>query len=190
VPRQLCGVSQSLSQLYSLLSFHASTCTLFSTSLSSSLHFIASSLLSILPYLPSSPLYSISTSHLSSLLYLSPSSVSPLPPVSRPSSLPSLLSPYSHPPFHTSISIRPGESEGGSEVFRTDYFGQPACLAQSPQLYKQMAISADMERVYEIGPVFRAENSHTRRHLCEFTGLDLEMAISGYLISLLCDFNS
>jgi aspartyl/asparaginyl-tRNA synthetase len=70
-----------------------------------------------------------------------------------------------------------GESEGGSDVFRTDYFGQPACLAQSPQLYKQMAISADMERVYEIGPVFRAENSNTRRHLCEFTGLDMEMAI-------------
>ena len=70
-----------------------------------------------------------------------------------------------------------GESEGGSDVFRTDYFGQPACLAQSPQLYKQMAISADLERVYEIGPVFRAENSNTRRHLCEFTGLDLEMSI-------------
>lgn len=71
-----------------------------------------------------------------------------------------------------------GESEGGSEVFRTDYFGQKACLAQSPQLYKQMAISADLERVFEIGPVFRAEKSFTRRHLCEFTGLDLEMAIN------------
>mmetsp|Transcript_19859 Transcript_19859/g.28397 ORF Transcript_19859/g.28397 Transcript_19859/m.28397 type:complete len:584 (-) Transcript_19859:2172-3923(-) len=70
-----------------------------------------------------------------------------------------------------------GESEGGSEVFRTDYFGQPACLAQSPQLYKQMAISADFDRVFEIGPVFRAEKSFTRRHLCEFTGLDFEMAI-------------
>jgi lysyl-tRNA synthetase class II len=54
------------------------------------------------------------------------------------------------------------ESEGGSEVFRTDYFGTPACLAQSPQLYKQMAISADLERVFEIGPVFRAEKSFTR----------------------------
>jgi len=71
-----------------------------------------------------------------------------------------------------------GESEGGSDVFRTDYFGQSACLAQSPQLYKQMAISADLGRVFEIGPVFRAENSNTRRHLCEFTGLDLEMAIT------------
>ena len=75
-----------------------------------------------------------------------------------------------------------GESEGGSDVFRTDYFGTPACLAQSPQLYKQMAISSDLERVYEIGPVFRAENSHTRRHLCEYTGLDMEMAIKGQSI--------
>uniref|UniRef100_A0A7S1UCM0 aspartate--tRNA ligase n=1 Tax=Phaeomonas parva TaxID=124430 RepID=A0A7S1UCM0_9STRA len=71
-----------------------------------------------------------------------------------------------------------GESEGGSEVFRTDYFGKPACLAQSPQLYKQMAISGDLGRVFEVGPVFRAEQSHTRRHLCEFTGLDMEMQIN------------
>jgi len=70
-----------------------------------------------------------------------------------------------------------GESESGAGVFTTDYFGTTACLAQSPQLYKQMAISSDLERVFEIGPVFRAENSNTRRHLCEFTGLDLEMAI-------------
>ena len=70
-----------------------------------------------------------------------------------------------------------GESEGGADVFRTNYFGQTATLAQSPQLYKQMAISADLGRVYEIGPVFRAENSKTRRHLCEFIGLDVEMEI-------------
>ena len=70
----------------------------------------------------------------------------------------------------------PGASEGGADAFRTDYFGQVATLAQSPQLYKQMAIAADMERVFEIGPVFRAEKSHTRRHLCEYTGLDMEMA--------------
>jgi len=76
-----------------------------------------------------------------------------------------------------SPKIISGESEGGAGVFRLDYFGAPACLAQSPQLYKQMAISADMERVFEVGAVFRAENSNTRRHLCEFTGLDLEMAI-------------
>eukprot|EP00548_Thalassiothrix_antarctica_P010554 CAMPEP_0194160752 /NCGR_PEP_ID=MMETSP0152-20130528/78556_1 /TAXON_ID=1049557 /ORGANISM="Thalassiothrix antarctica, Strain L6-D1" /LENGTH=739 /DNA_ID=CAMNT_0038870467 /DNA_START=655 /DNA_END=2874 /DNA_ORIENTATION=- len=73
-----------------------------------------------------------------------------------------------------------GESESGAGVFTTDYFGTTACLAQSPQLYKQMAIASDMNRVFEIGPVFRAEKSHTRRHLCEFTGLDLEMAIDDH----------
>lgn len=52
-----------------------------------------------------------------------------------------------------------------------------AFLAQSPQLAKQMAIAADFERVYEIGPVFRAEDSNTHRHMTEFIGLDLEMAI-------------
>jgi aspartyl/asparaginyl-tRNA synthetase len=52
-----------------------------------------------------------------------------------------------------------------------------AFLAQSPQLAKQMAIAADFGRVYEIGPVFRAENSFTHRHMTEFIGLDLEMAI-------------
>jgi len=78
-----------------------------------------------------------------------------------------------------------GESESGAGVFTTDYFGTTACLAQSPQLYKQMAISSDMTRVFEIGPVFRAENSHTRRHLCEFTGLDLEMAIDDHYMETL-----
>jgi aspartyl-tRNA synthetase len=71
-----------------------------------------------------------------------------------------------------------GASEGGSEVFTLDYFGQRACLAMSPQLHKQMtAACSGFERVFETGPVFRAENSNTRRHLCEFTGLDLEMVI-------------
>jgi nondiscriminating aspartyl-tRNA synthetase len=78
-----------------------------------------------------------------------------------------------------------GESESGAGVFTTDYFGTVACLAQSPQLYKQMAISSDLERVFEIGPVFRAEKSHTRRHLCEFTGLDLEMAINDHYMETL-----
>ena len=73
-----------------------------------------------------------------------------------------------------------GESESGAGVFTTDYFGTTACLAQSPQLYKQMAISSDLNRVFEVAPVFRAEKSHTRRHLCEFTGLDLEMAIEDH----------
>ena len=78
-----------------------------------------------------------------------------------------------------------GESESGAGVFTTEYFGQTACLAQSPQLFKQMAISSDLTRVFEIGPVFRAENSHTRRHLCEFTGLDLEMAIDDHYMETL-----
>uniref|UniRef100_A0A7N0U771 aspartate--tRNA ligase n=1 Tax=Kalanchoe fedtschenkoi TaxID=63787 RepID=A0A7N0U771_KALFE len=70
-----------------------------------------------------------------------------------------------------------GSSEGGAAVFRLDYKGTPACLAQSPQLHKQMAINGDFGRVFEIGPVFRAEDSFTHRHLCEFTGLDVEMEI-------------
>ena len=70
-----------------------------------------------------------------------------------------------------------GTSEGGAAVFRLDYKGQPACLAQSPQLHKQMSISGDFRRVFEVGPVFRAEDSYTHRHLCEFTGLDAEMEI-------------
>ena len=63
-------------------------------------------------------------------------------------------------------------------VFKLEYFGNPAFLAQSPQLYKQMAIAADFEKVFEIGPVFRAEDSNTHRHLCEFTGMDFEMAFN------------
>jgi aspartyl/asparaginyl-tRNA synthetase len=78
-----------------------------------------------------------------------------------------------------------GESESGAGVFTTDYFGTTACLAQSPQIYKQMAISSDFNRVFEIGPVFRAENSNTRRHLCEFTGLDLEMTINDHYMETL-----
>lgn len=67
-------------------------------------------------------------------------------------------------------------SEGGASVFQVSYFERAAFLAQSPQLYKQMLIAARFERVMEIGPVFRAENSNTARHLTEFTGLDMEMA--------------
>ncbi|WP_419241740.1 aspartate--tRNA(Asn) ligase [Cardinium endosymbiont of Nabis limbatus] len=70
-----------------------------------------------------------------------------------------------------------GASEGGADVFKVDYFGKPACLAQSPQLYKQMALIGDFKRVFEVGPVFRAENSDTNRHLTEFIGVDLEMVI-------------
>ncbi|KAI9139082.1 hypothetical protein BKA69DRAFT_1040340 [Paraphysoderma sedebokerense] len=68
-------------------------------------------------------------------------------------------------------------SEGGANVFKINYFKKSdAFLAQSPQLYKQMMICADFDKVFEIGPVFRAENSFTHRHMTEFTGLDLEMA--------------
>lgn len=67
-------------------------------------------------------------------------------------------------------------SESGASVFSVSYFKSNAFLAQSPQLPKQMCIAADFEKVYEIGPVFRAENSNTHRHMTEFTGLDLEMA--------------
>ena len=58
-------------------------------------------------------------------------------------------------------------TEGGSGVFEINYFNTPAFLTQSPQFYKQMAIAGDMEKVFEIGPVFRAENSNTARHLTE-----------------------
>ncbi|KAK6496264.1 aspartate--tRNA ligase dps1 [Arthrobotrys musiformis] len=67
-------------------------------------------------------------------------------------------------------------SEGGANVFEVTYFNRKAYLAQSPQLYKQMLIAGDFERVFEIAPVFRAEDSNTPRHMTEFTGLDLEMA--------------
>lgn len=66
-------------------------------------------------------------------------------------------------------------SEGGSNVFSVKYFKEMAYLAQSPQLYKQMAIAADFQKVFTIGSVFRAEDSNTHRHLTEFIGLDLEM---------------
>lgn len=67
-------------------------------------------------------------------------------------------------------------SESGSEVFEVDYFNQKAYLAQSPQFYKQMAIAAGYEKVFEVAPAFRAENSNTNRHATEFTSFDLEFA--------------
>lgn len=67
-------------------------------------------------------------------------------------------------------------SESGSEVFEVDYFEDKAYLAQSPQFYKQMAIAAGYERVFEVAPAFRAENSNTNRHATEFTSFDLEFA--------------
>ncbi|RPI27352.1 MAG: aspartate--tRNA(Asn) ligase, partial [Chloroflexota bacterium] len=67
-------------------------------------------------------------------------------------------------------------SESGAELFELDYFERKAYLAQSPQFYKQMAIAAGFDRVFEIGPVFRADPSFTSRHMTEFTSVDMEMA--------------
>jgi nondiscriminating aspartyl-tRNA synthetase len=66
--------------------------------------------------------------------------------------------------------------ESGADLFTVDYFGKPIYLSQSPQVYKQMFVAGGFERVYEIAPVFRAEKSHTTRHLTEYTGVDFEMA--------------
>ncbi|GMH86678.1 hypothetical protein TrST_g13930 [Triparma strigata] len=83
-----------------------------------------------------------------------------------------------------------GASEGGSDCFNVDYFGRPACLAMSPQLHKQMCCACSgFEKVFETGPVFRAENSNTRRHLCEFTGLDLELTIKEHYYEILDVFS-
>ncbi len=67
-----------------------------------------------------------------------------------------------------------GAAEGGAEVFKLDYFGKEGSLAQSPQLYKQIMVGV-FERVFEIGPAFRAELSATTRHVSEVTMLDIEM---------------
>lgn len=69
------------------------------------------------------------------------------------------------------------------------YFNQKAYLAQSPQFYKQYEIAAGRKRVYCIGPVFRAENSNTPRHMTEFTGLDMEMEIEDTVRPIWCLFN-
>ena len=67
-------------------------------------------------------------------------------------------------------------SESGSDVFEVKYFDGKAYLSQSPQFYKQMAMASGFERIFEIGPVFRAESSFTSRHSTEFTGFDLEFS--------------
>ena len=67
-----------------------------------------------------------------------------------------------------------GATEGGAEVFKTDYFGEKATLAQSPQFYKQMMVGV-FERVFEMAPVYRAEPSVTTRHMSEYISLDAEV---------------
>jgi aspartyl-tRNA synthetase len=67
-------------------------------------------------------------------------------------------------------------SESGASVFEVKYFDKKAYLAQSPQFHKQMAMAADLERVFNVGPVFRAEKSFTTKHLTEYTSFDVEIA--------------
>jgi nondiscriminating aspartyl-tRNA synthetase len=66
-------------------------------------------------------------------------------------------------------------AEGGANIFKLEYFHRPAVLAQSPQFWKQMTVGV-FDRVFEVGPVFRAEKHNTKRHLNEYTSLDFEMA--------------
>jgi aspartyl-tRNA synthetase len=76
----------------------------------------------------------------------------------------------------TTSKIVAAGAEGGSTLFPIDYFGQKAYLAQSPQLYKQMLMGAGLDRIYELAPAFRAEESDTVRHIAEFASLDIEMS--------------
>ncbi len=71
-------------------------------------------------------------------------------------------------------------TEGGTELFPISYFGKNAFLNQSPQLFKQMLMSGGLDRIFEIGPIFRAEEHNTRRHLNEATSIDIEVSFSTY----------
>jgi nondiscriminating aspartyl-tRNA synthetase len=72
-------------------------------------------------------------------------------------------------------AILGGASEGGSEVFKIDYFGSPAFLRQDPQLHRQLAIAGGLDKIYDLGPSWRAEMSHTPRHLCEHHTFAVEL---------------
>jgi nondiscriminating aspartyl-tRNA synthetase len=76
--------------------------------------------------------------------------------------------------IHTPKIVASG-TEGGTELFPLQYFERSAFLAQSPQFYKQMLVGAGFERVFEVGPVYRAEQHNTTRHLNEYISLDVEM---------------
>jgi len=76
---------------------------------------------------------------------------------------------------HTPV-IQAAGAEGGATLFPMIYYKNEAFLRQSPQLYKQMLMASGLDRVYEIGPVFRAEKFHTRRHVSEYLSVDIEMA--------------
>ena len=79
----------------------------------------------------------------------------------------------------TTPKIIGSASEGGANLFSLDYFGKQAYLAQSPQLYKEQ-MTIGLERVFEIASFYRAEKSHTGRHLSEFTSVDMEAAFMDY----------
>jgi len=85
------------------------------------------------------------------------------------------LTTHSFLEIHTP-KISSGGSESGAAVFELDYFGRTACLIQSPQFYMQLAMAAGFDRVFEVGPVFRAENAITNRHATEFTCVDVELS--------------
>lgn len=86
--------------------------------------------------------------------------------------------------IHTPKLIATG-TEGGTALFPVQYFERTVYLAQSPQFYKQMLVGAGYERVYEVGPVFRAESHNTSRHLNEYTSLDVELGFIAGLDDLL-----
>ncbi len=75
-------------------------------------------------------------------------------------------------------------AEGGANIFTLDYFGRPAFLAQSPQFYKQMMVGT-FGRVFEVGPVFRAERHNTSRHVNEYTSLDFEMSLESGFVDIM-----
>ncbi len=77
--------------------------------------------------------------------------------------------------IHTPV-IQAAGAEGGSTLFQFDYYGKEAYLRQSPQLYKQMMMASGLDKIFEIGQVFRAEKFHTRRHLSEYLSTDFELA--------------
>ena len=90
-------------------------------------------------------------------------------PARLPGRLDAAASPRSRRPRSSATA-----TESGANVFRLDYFGRPAYLAQRPQFYKQILVGV-FERVYEVGPVFRAEPHDTARHLAEYVSLDVEI---------------
>jgi len=91
---------------------------------------------------------------------------------------------YLHKQGFTSITtpkIVAAATEGGTELFPIAYFDKEAFLNQSPQLYKQMMMAAGFEKVYEIGPIFRAEEHNTTKHLNEATSIDIEVSFADHL---------